>query len=247
MAIEKEDNIKIGKVFGALVVAKILDNKTYECKCLCNSLEVFSKESLLKKESDKCSKCKEIKKMQLDNRVRKELYFIWYKFKELYKNPTKKFREEIIDNGIKFFPTIFDKEDGFEFFYNWATLNGYGERVSCYSDSVNCYLDRMNRLLDFDSENCYWTSSKTDSYYKLPKLNEEREWEEKKIRDKYYQDYEEDEEALSSDFGEDIEDDDWELDCGDEEDREEDDDFEIDLDEIRRELKELKESAENEQ
>ena len=48
MAIKKEDNIKIGKVFGALVVAKILDNKTYECKCLCNNLEVFSKESLIK-------------------------------------------------------------------------------------------------------------------------------------------------------------------------------------------------------
>lgn len=237
MAIEKEDNIKIGKVFGALVVAKILDNQTYECKCLCNNLEVFSKESLIKKESDKCSKCKEIRKMQLDNRARKELYFIWYKFKELHKNPTKKFKKEIKDNEIKFFPTIFDKEDGFEIFYTWAILNGYGERN-------NCYLDRRNRLLDFDSKNCYWTDSKTDSYYKLPKLNEEREWKEKII---YHKNYEEDEEELSSDFGEDIEDEEWELDCGDEEDGEEDDDFEIDLDEIRRELKELKKSAENEQ
>lgn len=175
-----KDIIKIGSIFGSLVVVKILDDGRYECKCLCNNLEVASGEALLNREIETCSKCNKEIKMKLDNRNRKELYYIWYVFKQLYNKPTKRFREEIINKGIKFFPTIFDKDNGFEAFYTWSNINKYG-------DSGRYYLDRINRLKDFSEENCYWTSIKTVSYYTFPKLNEKRECQNMKIIS-YYDD-----------------------------------------------------------
>lgn len=214
-----KDSIKIGSIFDRLVVVKILDNRMYECKCLCNNLEVISGEALLKREFEMCSKCNKEIKMKLDNRNRKELYYIWYNFKQLYTKPTKKFKREIIDNGIKFFPTIFDKEDGFERFYNWAIIDGYG-------NMGNCYLDRKNRLLDFNSDNCYWTSDKSDSYYTFPQLNEKRERQDLKATNNYY-DNEDDEKELE----------DSEIYYGDDEDDSED--IDINSEEFKRDLEEF--------
>lgn len=196
-----KDIIKIGSIFSNLVVVKILDNGMYECKCLCNNLEVISGEALLKREFEMCSKCNKEIKMKLDNRNRKELYYIWYNFKQLYIKPTKRFREEIIDKGIKFFPTIFYEEDGFERFYNWANMKGYG-------NMGNCYLDRKNRLLDFNSDNCYWTSNKSDSYYTFPQLNEKRERQDLKATNSYYNDEDDEKELEDSGiyYGDDEED-----------------------------------------
>ncbi|MBQ8234890.1 MAG: hypothetical protein IJZ36_04860 [Bacilli bacterium] len=206
----KNDIIKIGTVFGSLVVAKILDNQMYECKCLCNNLEVFNGESLLKGEIKRCSKCKNIIKMKLDERNKKELYYIWNKFKELYNKPTKRFKEEIIDKGIKFFPTIFDKENGFEFFYNWAILNNYRER------GRECNLKRKNELEDFNEKNCYWSVSSTYALVKLPNLNQEREYVVENNNLIYYEeDY-----------------DDSELDC--ENNEFDEDDYEMNLEEIKK-------------
>lgn len=214
-----KDSIKIGSIFSNLVVVKILDNGMYECKCLCNNLEVISGENLLKREFEMCSKCNKEIKMKLDNRNRKELYYIWYNFKQLYIKPTKRFREEIIDNGIKFFPTIFDEEDGFERFYNWANMKDYG-------NMGNCYLDRKNRLLDFNSDNCYWTSDKSDSYYTFPQLNEKRERQDLKTTNNYY-DNEDDEKELE-DSG---------IYYGDDEDDSED--IDINSEEFKRDLEEF--------
>lgn len=206
-----KDIIKIGSIFSNLVVVKILDNGMYECKCLCNNLEVISGEALLKREFEMCSKCNKEIKMKLDNRNRKELYFIWNNFKQLYNKPTKRFREEIIDKSIKFFPTIFDEEDGFERFYNWAIIDGKtknGASTGIYGDLGKIYLDRENRLLDFDWDNCYWTSSKSDSYYTFPQLNEKRERQNLKTTNSYY-DNEDDEKELEDSeiyYGDDSED-----------------------------------------
>ena len=211
-----KDNIKIGSIFSNLVVVKILDNGKYECKCLCNNLEVVSGEALLKREFKMCSKCNKEFKMKLDTRNRKELYFIWNEFKNLYNKPTKRFKEEIINKGIKFFPTIFYKEEGFELFCQWANMNKYG-------NLGNYYLDRKNRLLDFDSVNCYWTSIKSDSYYTFPQLNEKRQCQ--NIKATNYYDNEDNEKELE----------DLEVYYGDDEEK-----FELDKEDLQRYIEEFK-------
>ncbi len=218
-----KDIIKIGSIFSNLVVVKILDNGMYECKCLCNNLEVISGENLLKREFEMCSKCNKEIKMKLDNRNRKELYYIWYEFKNLYNKPDKRFREEIINKGIKFFPTIFDKEDGFELFYQWAILCKKGK----YRESERqCYLTRIDYSKDFDWDNCYWTSDKSDSYYTFPQLNEKRERQDLKATNNYY-DNEDDEKELENS----------EIYYGDDEDDSED--IDINSEEFKRDLEEF--------
>lgn len=215
----RKDSIKIGSIFSNLVVVKILDNEMYECKCLCNNLEVISGENLLKRKFEMCSKCNKEIKMKLDNRNRKELYYIWYTFKQLYNKPTKRFKEEIINKGIKFFPTIFYKENGFELFYQWANMKGYG-------NSGNCYLERKYYSEDFNSDNCYWTSNKSDSYYTFPQLNEKREHKDLKATNNYY-DNEDDEKELENS----------EVYYGDDEDDSED--IDINSEEFKRDLEEF--------
>lgn len=222
-----KDSIKIGSIFGNLVVVKILDNGMYECKCLCNNLEVISGDALIKREFEICSKCNKEIKMKLDSRNRKELYYIWNEFKNLYNKPTKRFKEEIINKGIKFFPSIFDKENGFELFCRWAMIDGHTETgvpTRVYGESSRqCYIKRVNHSKDFDSDNCYWTSSKTDSYYKIPQLNEKRE--NQNIKATNYYDNEDDEKELE----------DSELYYGDDE-----EDFEIDEEDLQRYLEDFK-------
>ena len=163
----------IGARYDELVVLKQKDNKTVVCKCTCGKLVKTNITNLENKNISMCKKCMENrikeKEVIMSGRNRKELYYIWIKFKELYNNPTKNFKKNIIDNGIKFFPSIIDTDNGFEYFYQWAITNGYGKISGC------CYLERLLYSKNFAGDNCIWTTDKKSSYYKFPKLNEERE------------------------------------------------------------------------
>lgn len=162
----------IGIKYNELTVVKQIDSKTIECRCICG--KVFSCDiDKLKNNSltmcEECMKKKEKLDIQiLDDRNKKELKYIWYKYKELYKNPTKKFKREIIDNGIKFFPELEDNKQAFEFFCQWANIKKYGEYTS------KCYLDRKNYLEDYNSENCFWASLRPNDYVKFSDVNEDR-------------------------------------------------------------------------
>ena len=186
----------IGAKYSELVILQQKDNEKVVCRCTCGELLTTTIDNLENKNISMCKKCMKdrIKKnnLILSNRYRKELYYIWIKFKELYNNPTPKFEKEIIKQNIKFFPTIFDNDNGFEMFYQWAIQNNYDKSTR------GCYLGRKNHSKDFDYDNSYWTSSKSVSYYKFPKLNEEREKEnyDFKVNTSYNYYYEDEEEKL---------------------------------------------------
>ena len=164
----------IGARYNELVVLQQKDSETVVCRCTCGELLTTNIINLENKSISMCEKCmkdKEKKKeIIMSGRSRKELYYVWIKFKELYNKPTPKFKREIINNNIQFFPSLCDKENGFEIFYQWAIQNKYGMHLG------GCYLERRNYLKDFNFDNCFWTSDKSNSYYKFPKLNEEREY-----------------------------------------------------------------------
>lgn len=175
---QENDIIKLGTTFKKLTVIKKLGNCQYECRCLCGKLEIISKENLQNGQKTMCELCQkidnEIKKSNVilrNNRIRKELYYIWVSYKQLYENPVPKFKKQIIDKDIKFFPEL---KDDFKRFCQWAILNGYQK-------NGKVFLDRKNKDEDFSVSNCFWSSNKTNSFVKIPtrNINTEIVWEEK--------------------------------------------------------------------
>lgn len=163
----------IGVKYKELTIVKQKDNEIIECRCRCGKVFPYNINKFKNNDISMCNECMKNRKTQkeqtLIGRNRKELYFIWKKYKQLYEKPTKNFKREIIDNEIKFFPNIWNKENEFEFFYQWAIISKYGER------SGVCYLDRKDYLEDYNETNCYWTYSKCAlKFFEFPKFNEER-------------------------------------------------------------------------
>lgn len=158
--------------YNRLTIVKQINNEMVECRCSCGKVLEITIDELKNNGISMCKECKKkterLTRQISVNRNSKELYYIWNKFLQLYKKPTKRFEREIIKNGIKFFPSILEKKDCFELFSQWAIVNGYGKIGFCY-------LERINHFKDYDFDNCYWTCVKTDSYYKLPKINEHRD------------------------------------------------------------------------
>lgn len=162
------DNIKLGTTFGRFTVVKRMEKSQYECRCVCGTLEVISSEKLKSGKKNMCDLCqkkeKEIEETNSileNNRIKKELYYIWILYKQLYKNPVDKFKKQIIEKNIKFFPEL---KDDFNKFCQWAIFSGYQK-------NGKVYLDRINKEENFSTTNCFWNSDKTGSFVKIPSRN----------------------------------------------------------------------------
>lgn len=169
------DSIQNGDRFGNLTVIQRTKNKIsktkksfssvpmFLCKCDCGREVEVQGRYLLNGNTKSCG-CQKGKNFVTKNLYKditstedgKVLYDIYKKWKKKFKQPTQLFKHRVIDGGIKFFPDIENKERPFEYFYNWAIINGFSTK--------NRYLERRNYLKDFSSENCYWTNKKTKGY-----------------------------------------------------------------------------------
>ena len=168
-------NIKNGDRFGKLTVLKRLENREYRteksfcsipmflCQCDCGETVEVQARYLINGNTKSCG-C--IKLGNFNTKVSyryireqengKELYDIYKRWKEKFRNPSSMFKKNVIDKGVKFFPELDNKEKPFELFYQWATLNGFSKE--------NRFLERKNYLEDFSSNNCFWTSTRTKAY-----------------------------------------------------------------------------------
>lgn len=168
-------NIKTGDRFGKLTVIERTENKIsktknsfssipmFLCKCDCGEQVEVQARYLVNGNTKSCG-CMKLGNFNAKTSYRyikeqengKELYDIYKRWKEKFRNPTPMFKKNVVDNGIKFFPELEGKEQPFRLFYQWATLNGFSKE--------NKYLERKNYLKDFSSKNCFWTSIRTKGY-----------------------------------------------------------------------------------
>lgn len=168
--------IRKGERFGNLVVLKRIENKkmktknsfssipVFLCRCDCGKETIVQGRYLLSGKTKSCGCQRGRKKIQTNkmssnafySEDRQLLYNIFVKWKRKYKQPTKLFKEKVIDRGIKFFPEIKDEKETFEYFYQWSMLNNFSKTF--------CYLDRFDYSKDFSSKNCFWTNNRTKGY-----------------------------------------------------------------------------------
>lgn len=173
----KNQSIKVGTRFGRLTVLSKLDNKVvktkksitsipmYLCECQCgNQVEVQGR-YLLDGRTKSCG-CLRKKNFTDKNSHKgttlspytKKLYKVFISWQQKYRQPTKAFKENIIDKGIKFFPELKDVDDPFKRFSNWAVVNGFNLKEG------KVYLDRKDYSKDFNVSNCFWTDKRTRGY-----------------------------------------------------------------------------------
>lgn len=69
-----------------------------------------------------------------------------------YSNPDSRFKKTIIKDNIKFFPELFEYEQPFLIFSQWALTHNF------VIDIGNIYLDRKDINKNFSMDNCYWTN-----------------------------------------------------------------------------------------
>ena len=169
------NSIKNGERFGNLIVKKRLENKiskteksissipVFLCKCDCGKIIEVQGRYLLNGKTKSCGciknknfASKENYKDITSTEIGKILYNIYKRWRMKFKEPTKSFKKNVIDRGIKFFPELDGKEKPFEFFYQWAIASGFKKETP--------YLERINYLEDFSSTNCYFISKKTKGY-----------------------------------------------------------------------------------
>ena len=74
------------------------------------------------------------------------------------RQPTKLFKEQVIDKDIKFFPELKHKTNPFGEFYDWSISNGFSIK------DKRIYLDRKDKDKDFSMDNCFWTEKRTKGY-----------------------------------------------------------------------------------
>lgn len=169
------NSIKENERFGQLTVKKRLDNKVLKtnksfssipmflCQCDCGKQIEVQGRYLINgnTKSCGCQRNKGLKKSVSYKHITstedgKILYDIYKNWKLKFSKPSKAFKTNVIDRGIKFFPELEESEAPFVFFYQWAILNGFNKDKR--------YLERTNYLKDFSAKNCYWVSNKTRGY-----------------------------------------------------------------------------------
>ena len=174
----RNSEIKEDTRFGKLVVKKRLDNKIvktersetsipmYLCKCDCgNEVEVQGRYLLdgrtkscgclrQKNFSDKTSN----NDFLISSIVGKSLYKIFLNWQQKYRQPTKLFKEKVIDKNIKFFPELKKSNNSFKEFYNWSVSHNFSIK------DKRIYLDRKDYDKDFNEDNCFWTEKRTKGY-----------------------------------------------------------------------------------
>lgn len=161
---DKEKHLlNYGASYSKLTIVKKNKNKIYECLCECGNLIVVDEEHLKNNITTQCQNCKseEIKNKRdsYQDRVRKELYYIWNSFLYLYKYPTEDFKYKILDKEIKFFQEF---NNDFELFYNWALSSEYRE-------GGKIYLEREDKKKDYAVDNCKWSKEDKSKFIDLPK------------------------------------------------------------------------------
>lgn len=133
------------------------------CKCDCGELVEVQARYLINGNTKSCG-CLKLGNFDTKTSYRyikqqengKELYNIYKRWKEKFKNPSPMFKKNVIDKGIKFFPELDGEKYSFKLFYQWATINGFSKDKK--------YLERKSYLEDFSSSNCFWTSIRTKGY-----------------------------------------------------------------------------------
>lgn len=160
---EDDASIDLGTSYSALMVVKKLSNKKYECICECGRLTTVDEKALKDKVITRCPYCEGIKVKEKDyyynDRVRKELYYIWNSYLHLYENPTKDFQYKIINKGIRFFPEL---NNDFNLFYEWALKNNYRKGGAIY-------MEREDKNQDYTVNNSKWSEEDNSKLIDFPK------------------------------------------------------------------------------
>lgn len=164
--IEIEENL-IGTQYNKLTIVKQINEEEIECRCECGSLLKTKLDELENKNISMCKECKIVDNVnkaeneyKLQGRYRKELYYIWSSYKNLYINPTPEFKKNIIKNNIRFFPDLEKYENAFEMFYEWAII--WCEQQ--YGENGKVALVRIDESKDFSRDNCLWIYQDLDKY-----------------------------------------------------------------------------------
>ena len=149
----------VGERFGRLVVsAWVFNDKTnkhaWECVCDCGNTKLVASSDLTHGRVTSCGcKHKEIEE-KFKTRFLKHgkrysrLYTIWLNMKQRCTNPKTKQYPNYGGRGIQ---VCSEWMDSFESFYNWATSNGYSDKLQ---------IDRINNDGNYEPLNCRWATRK---------------------------------------------------------------------------------------
>lgn len=135
-----------GQKFGLLTVLRRSEKKSkpskWICQCSCENKTIVevSRTNLIKGKTKSCGCLKHRGHHLCDTR----LYSIWIDMKQRCSNPNSKAYKNYGGRGIK---VCNEWRDNFINFYNWATSNGYNDKLE---------IDRINNDDDYSPNNCKW-------------------------------------------------------------------------------------------
>lgn len=156
------EDLYIGKEFktsviSGLVVVKKISNNIFECKCMCGNLLKVNANDLISGKIKRCEECNDkIIIRHTHTPTMKLLCYIWEMYLYKYENPDSTFKKEIIKKNINFFTELFESNNPFKLFSQWALANKF------IYETGNIYLDRKDKSKDFSMSNCFWTNEYTD-------------------------------------------------------------------------------------
>lgn len=144
-----------GKRFGRLKCIKIAKKRfkgeriRWVCECSCgNSVEIFS-ENLLSGNTKSCG-CLSHERIASHGMSNSRIYQLWSQMKQRCNNENNLHYKNYGGRGIK----LCDDWISFKSFYDWAILNGYGDRLT---------IERLDNDKGYSSDNCTFVTKSEQS------------------------------------------------------------------------------------